>query len=1423
MEAEQFKQFMLVLQAQQQQFLERVLTLQPPSTPAHQLSASPASVNMALLQPFENFDPKKESFKYYRQRFENFLEMKKITSNRQLCAQMFLNSVGAPNYNMLAALVSPRTPAELTYDELINTFEVHLCPKKNVLVSQHHFLSTYQAETQTIADYIATLRRDIIDCEFISPCECHVSIADIFLRAQFVRGIRDNSIREQILQSEVLVFDEIAKKAIGLEASKTDSRELSKKSATSTSANEEVNKVFKCRNTRRDDGNAQNRNHSTSRPRAKSKQRSRSQPRINFEKLGIKNLCIRCGRDNHTTKECNTDRNSLKCSACKKCGHVKKVCIRTLMDEKSKASTAKPDFTHHVYDQEALEYYGVAQIIDLFQNQEATTQDRGKYFVAVNIEGRKQKFEVDSGAGFTFIPRDKFHKLNISAQLQNSTVAFRSYTGNVFVPDGKVNVKVEYQGKTSREELYVVAEEYEALLGRTWIRHLGISLQEIDSEELVNSRALGVHNVDSIDDIISRYPEIFEETVGCIPGVKVSLRLRDKAKPIFHKERDVPYALRDKVNKELDMLESQGIISKVATSDWGSPLVVIPKPDGNVRLCVDYKIGVNERLVNANYPIRRIDDILNSLRNSRYFCRLDLYKAYLHVLVDEESSQIQTIATHRGTYHMNRLSFGIKTAPSEFNRIIDQILQGLPKTLSYFDDLIIHGATKEECQKNLEMCLQRLKKYDLHLNRGKCSFFQERVEYLGHVIEANKILKSPEKTRAITDMPRPSDVEGLRRFLGMVTYYSRFLPNNSSTTYPLRQLLRKNARFRWTAACEAAFIKLKREIASERILTPYDPTLPVVLTCDASPVGVAGILSHIIEEKERPIAFASRSLTTAEQNYSQLDREALAIVFSVDHFFNYVFGRHFKLVTDNRPLTRIFYQNAKLPPMTSGRLLRYATFLSAFNYEIVFKKGIDNVEADCLSRAPVVQKEPSSDLAINNEVNCVCMASVKEISTESLDADAIRKATDSDEQLSKTKREIQDNPELSYEYTLEAGILFKGQRVIIPKILQKAVLDELHRTHIGITKMKQLARRYVYWKGIDKDIEQLSKTCQPCAAVKTNPVKVPVHPWDEPKGNWDRIHIDYAGPFQDHFFLIVVDAKSRWAEIKICRNPPTSATTIGILSDIFATHGYPHVMVSDNATTFVSDQFKSYCKRNGIFQKFIAPGHPATNGLAERNVQTLKTRLKTMTNEPLPMHAKVREILFRYRATPLSNNKTPAEMYLQRNIRIQLDAIRPMKHIQNTDHAVNSRQLSVGERVQTRCYIKNQAVWKLGTIIQKFGKLHYQIKLDDGYICKRHINQLRKTEIPKKSVSFAPSTRPRDDEDSTRQQVAAQFPWIGLPNVDTSLQQPDGRDNQDVPEQPICQDAQKAPAQPEEDVQLRRSTRLRRSPSYLHDFVTGRS
>lgn len=258
------------------------------------------------------------------------------------------------------------------------------------------------------------------------------------------------------------------------------------------------------------------------------------------------------------------------------------------------------------------------------------------------------------------------------------------------------------------------------------------------------------------------------------------------------------------MDTELDNLERDEIITKVDISEWGSPLVVIPKPDGTVRLCVDYKITVNPCLKDAHYPIRKVDDILNSLKKSKYYCRLDLFKAYLHVKVDKDSQSIQTISTHRGTYKMNRLSFGIKTAPSEFNRIIDQVLSGLQGVSSYFDDIIIHGETKEECQQRLIETLERLQQYNFHINIKKCDFFKEEIAYLGYIVKNNTIKKDPRKVEAILEAPSPKNVDELRQFLGMITYYARFIPKLSMITYPLRCLLRQNCQWKWDATCESA-------------------------------------------------------------------------------------------------------------------------------------------------------------------------------------------------------------------------------------------------------------------------------------------------------------------------------------------------------------------------------------------------------------------------------------------------------------------------------------------------------------------------------------------------------------------------------------------------------------------------------------------
>ncbi|XP_031333894.1 uncharacterized protein K02A2.6-like [Photinus pyralis] len=1402
MDAAQFQQFMQMMQNMMQQ------SKTIPSTPV---------INVANIPPFEVFNPKQEDFRLYIERFENYLKMKELYADKKKAAQMLVTSIGSSNYNTLAALVAPQKPTDIEYDKLISILGKHLSPERNMLVAQHLFLSEVQSNKQSITEYVATLQQNLSACKFRYKCTCEVdvSIADVFLRAQFIRGLKDSWITEQILQSDLIDFNQIVQKAIALEAARADSKTITKADASTSSIHStQIDKVSTQRHSRGKSNSMQNRSRSKSSFRNRSASSNQNQgtnrdnfnrqTNIDYRELGIDNLCFRCGRDNHRANECYANRDNLKCKHCNKSGHVAKVCVTTLLRNKNSFKSVNTNSINQVTSS-----YDSNQVIDVFDNKCEPDRDARKYFISVSVEGHNLTFEVDSCAGFTLIPKYLFDKLGINCKLDQANVLFRAYTHQIFRPYGKITVNVQYRNSRSTEDMYVVPNHLDPLLGRVWIRHLKINLEEVDADSFHNN-SCPINKITNVNDIRTQFSKIFEQRIGLIPNVTISLTLRENSKPVYVPERNLPYALQEKVEHELNLLEEQGIISKCPKSDWGSPLVVVPKPDGKVRLCVDYKIAVNDCLVNVNYPIKRIDTVLNSLRNSKFFCRLDLFKAYLHLKVDDASSSIQTISTHRGTFKMNRLSFGIKTAPAEFNRIIDQILQGLPKTISYFDDILVHGSTYEECAENLFQCLQRLQENDLHLNENKCSFFKDEVDYLGYVVRFNQISKDPKKIDAIKNMPRPKNVADVRTFLGMITYYSRLLPDLSTMTAPLRKLLTKNANFYWSSQCESAFIKLKGEITSDRVVVPFEPTCPVILSTDASPYGIAAVLSHVEnDDLEKPIAFASRSLTQAEQNYSQLDREALAIIFGVSHFQQYLIGRNFTLITDNQPLARIFHPKAKTSKTTSARLIRYASYLSSFDFNIQVKRGVENQNADCLSRAPIKSKNSMSfDALQNEEMHEVYEMTIFDISTDTINSDRIREETCKDRELQEIIEELSSTSKDS-SFTIDHGILFRDQRVVIPKSMQNEILQELHVTHLGVTKMKQLSRRYCFWKGIDKDIESFVKACPECIKIKHSPSKVPLHHWEMPNENWDRIHIDYAGPIGNQHFLVVVDAKSKWAEVRVLNDSPNSLNSIELLNGIFSTHGYPKQIVSDNATIFTSKQFSHYCRDHGIRQKFIAPGHPATNGLAERNVQTLKRRLESMRNEKSSISVKLQTILLRYRATPLIDGKSPAENYLHRRVRIRLDAIRPYFEGSSSSATPPVRSLQEKERVIAKCFANNKIIWKPGTVLKKFGKLHYLVELDDGYKFKRHIDQLQKSGL--KSVKFQDPPEPRcqkqDEEDTSK---GLHFPQDEHSHYQTMLD----ATRQDVPvlDTPVPDVQVSVP-------ELRRSKRDIRPPAKLTDYV----
>ena len=319
------------------------------------------------------------------------------------------------------------------------------------------------------------------------------------------------------------------------------------------------------------------------------------------------------------------------------------------------------------------------------------------------------------------------------------------------------------------------------------------------------------------------------------------------------------------------------------------------------------------------HPLPNPNELLSTLAGGKSFTKLDLTAAYQQMLLDDESAKLVTLNTHKGLYKCTRLPFGVASAPAVFQRVMDSILQGIPHVVCYIDDILITGTSEAEHRRNLEVVLLRLQENGLRLQCNKCYFFQPSVEFLGHVIDAEGVHTSTKKVKAITDAHAPKNVTELRAFLGLVNYYSKFVPNLASLLHPLYSLLQSEVQWKWSKECQASsFQEAKEKLISAPVLTHYDVNLPIHMAADASQYGVGAVISHTMPDgSERPIAFASRTLSSNEKRYSQVEKEALALVFGVKKFHQYLYGRQFTLVTDHKPLTAILGPKSGIPSLAA--------------------------------------------------------------------------------------------------------------------------------------------------------------------------------------------------------------------------------------------------------------------------------------------------------------------------------------------------------------------------------------------------------------------------------------------------------------------------------------------------------------------------
>ena len=567
------------------------------------------------------------------------------------------------------------------------------------------------------------------------------------------------------------------------------------------------------------------------------------------------------------------------------------------------------------------------------------------------------------------------------------------------------------------------------------------------------------------------------------------------------------------------------------------------------------------------------------------------------------------------------------------------------------DDILVFGSTQDEHDQRLTAVLQRLKDARVTLNSAKCEFSKTSVTFLGQVVDQAGIYPDPKRLKAITQMKTPQSVGEVRRFLGLTNQLNKFSPLITEKSKPLKDLLAKKTEWVWGHEQASSFQAVKEELSTASTLGRYNPSAETLVAADASSFGLGAVICQRQENgQSKPIAYASRAMTATESHYAQIEKEALAITWACEKFNVYILGMKFHIQTDHKPLISLLGKKnlQELP----ARIQRFRMRLMKYNYTIEYVPGKELVVANTLSRSPV--SLPTKEDIVFGEQLYAHVAQVFEClpaTWNRLENIRVRQMQDKEVQLVRKyllqgwpqrktlSPELKQYQQVAVELTEENGILFRGDRVVIPKELHSEMLARLHLGHLGISKCRERARLSMWWPGMSKQIQEMIQKCDICNKNKPQRSE-PLITSPLPELPWQKLATDIF-TWKGSNFLHVIDYYSRYVEIARLTSS-TSASVIQHLSSIFARHGIPQILFSDNGPQYKSAEFASFAKQYG-FQHVTSSFHYSqSNGEAERAVQTVKQLLNKFSDPYLALLA--------YRTSPLHNRYSPSELLMGRKL-----------------------------------------------------------------------------------------------------------------------------------------------------------------------------